>query len=291
MTARYLTLTIPPELAGAEVNTLLRRHLHLSGTVLRRIKWLDDGITLNGERVTVRARVSTGQTLAVRLTCPARTSAVVPAPGPLDIVYEDGDIAVVSKAPGVLVHPGHGHYADTVGNFLLHRWQSRGEESDFHPVHRLDKGTSGLLVVAKHPHGQELLKRQLHTGRFVRRYLAVCDGCPHPPEGVVDAPLRLRPGSLMEQEIHLRARGPSPATGWWTPPAPARWWSWSWTPGAPTRSGCTWPIWAVPSPGTFSTGGRTGPASAAPPSTPPARNSTTPSPGRGCPSPCRCLRI
>ena len=207
MTARYLTLTIPPELAGAEVNTLLRRHLHLSGTVLRRIKWLDDGITLNGERVTVRARVSAGQTLAVRLTCPARTSGVVPAPGPLDIVYEDGDIAVVSKAPGVLVHPGHGHYADTVGNFLLHRWQSRGEESDFHPVHRLDKGTSGLLVVAKHPHGQELLKRQLHTGRFVRRYLAVCDGCPHPPEGVVDAPLRLRPGSLMEQEIHPEGKG------------------------------------------------------------------------------------
>ena len=120
MSARYLTLSITPELAGAEVNTLLRRTLGLSGTVLRRIKWLEDGITLDGARVNVRVRAKEGQTLAVRLTDPELTSGVAPIPGPLDIVYEDWDLIVLNKAPGVLVHPGHGHFDDTLGNFLMY---------------------------------------------------------------------------------------------------------------------------------------------------------------------------
>ena len=189
MSVRYLTLAVPPELAGQEVNTLLRRTLGLSGTVLRRVKWLEDGITLDGARVNVRVRVREGQTLSVRLTDPAPTSGVVPAPGPLDLVYEDPDLIVLNKAPGVLVHPSHGHFDDTLGNFLMDYYKKSGDESDFHPVHRLDKGTSGLLAVAKHPHAQERLKRQLHTGDFRRTYLAVCDGVPPAPSGTVDAPI------------------------------------------------------------------------------------------------------
>ena len=206
MSARYLTLTVAPELAGAEVNTLLRRALGLSGTVLRRIKWLEDGITLDGVRVNVRVRVREGQTLAVRLTDPRPASGVVPAPGPLDIVYEDGDLIVLNKAPGVLVHPGHGHFDDTLGNFLMYHYKECGDESDFHPVHRLDKGTSGLLAVAKHPHAQEKLKRQLHTGDFRRVYLAVCDGAPPAPAGVIDAPIGPVEGSLLQRQVRPDGR-------------------------------------------------------------------------------------
>ena len=201
MSARYLTLTITPELAGTEVNTLLRRQLGLSGTVLRRVKWLEDGITLDGVRVNVRVRAGEGQTLAVRLTDPAPSSGVVPAPGPLDIVYEDGDLAVVNKAPGVLVHPGHGHFDDTLGNFLMYHYKQVGDESDFHSVHRLDKGTSGLLVAAKHPHAQEKLKNQLHTGNFRRVYLAVCEGAPPQSHGTVDAPIGPAEGALVRREV------------------------------------------------------------------------------------------
>lgn len=233
MSARYLTLTITPELAGLEVNTLLRRHLGLSGTLLRRVKWLEDGITLDGVRVNVRVRAAEGQTLAVRLTSPGqsplqgehpsglspcapppllsqpdplrRASAgspgVVPMEGPLDIVYEDQDLIVLNKAPGVLVHPGHGHFDDTLGNFLMFHYKMSGEESGFHPVHRLDKGTSGLMVAAKHPHAQERLKNQLHTGDFRRVYLAVCDGIPPEPAGVIDAPIGPAEGSLTARQV------------------------------------------------------------------------------------------
>ncbi|MDD6159588.1 MAG: RluA family pseudouridine synthase [Oscillospiraceae bacterium] len=201
MRIRYLQLHITPELDALEVNTLLRRHLGLSGTVLRRIKWLEDGILLDGERVTVRRRVSAGQTLSVRLSDPPDAEQPVPTPGPLDILYEDEDLVVVNKQPGILIHPSHGHYEDTLGNYLMAHYAACDDGAGFHPVHRLDKGTSGILVAAKHPHGQERLKAQLHTGAFRRRYLAVCEGCPPHPEGTVDAPIALKDGSLMAREI------------------------------------------------------------------------------------------
>ena len=201
MSARYLTLKIGPDLAGQEVNTLLRRTLGLSGTVLRRVKWLEDGVTLDGVRVNVRVRAEEGQTLAVRLTDPVPPAEPVPAEGPLDIVYEDADLVVVNKAPGVLVHPSHGHFDDTLGNYLMYHYRQLKDESSFHPVHRLDKGTSGLLAVAKHAHGQERLKNQLHTGNFRRVYLAVCEGAPPYPVGVVDTPIGPVDGSPIARQV------------------------------------------------------------------------------------------
>ena len=201
MSVRYLTLKITPELAGTEVKTLLRRTLGLSGTVLRRVKWLEDGITLDGARVNVRCRVSGGQTLAVRLTGPVPTPGIVPAEGPLDTVYEDGDLIVLNKPPGVPVHPGHGHVHDTLGNYLMWHYQQAGDGSGFHPVHRLDRGTSGLVVIAKHAHAQEKLKNQLHTGAFRRVYLAVCDGAPPGPSGTVDAPIGPADGSPAARQV------------------------------------------------------------------------------------------
>ncbi len=199
--SRRLELAITLELAGIKVDTLLRKRLGLSGTVVRRVKWLEDGILVDGRRVNTRFCPEAGQVLSVRLSDPQRSSSVVPAPGPLDIVYEDEDVIVLNKAPGVSVHPGPGHFDDTLGNFLVEYYEKTEQEADFHPVHRLDRGTSGLIAAAKHPHAQEALKNQLHTERFKRVYLAVCQGVPDPPAGAVDAPLGPKPGSLMEQMV------------------------------------------------------------------------------------------
>ena len=198
---RRVSLTVPPERAGQKVDTLLRKALGLSGTVIRRIKWLPDGILLDGERVFTSRRAEPGQVLTVRLSDPERRSGVVPAPGPLDIIYEDGDMLVLNKAPGVLVHPGAGHFDDTIGNFLLDYYDRTGVEADFHPVHRLDKGTSGLMVAAKHPHAQEVLKNQLHTAEFRRIYLAVCLGGPAEEAGTVDAPIGMAEGSIVARAV------------------------------------------------------------------------------------------
>ena len=199
--ARRLDWIVPPECEGTRVDTLLKKHMLLSGTVVRRIKWLEDGILVDGVRVNTRFVPKAGQTISVRLSDPERLSGVVAAPGPLDIVYEDEDLVVLNKPAGLSVHPGPGHYSDTLGNFLVHYYESSQQEADFHPVHRLDRGTSGLLVAAKHPYAQELLKEQLHSPAFRRVYLAVCEGVPSPAAGIVDAPLGPVEGSLMAQQV------------------------------------------------------------------------------------------
>lgn len=198
---RRLELAITQENAGARVDTLLRKHLRLSGTVIRRVKWLEDGILVDGARVNTRFVPEPGQVLSVRLSDPERLSGVAAAPGALDIVYEDRDIIVLNKASGVSVHPGPGHHDDTLGNFLVHYYEKTEQLADFHPVHRLDRGTSGLLVAAKHPYAQERLKQQLHTPDFRRVYLAVCEGVPQPENGMVDAPLGPVEGSLVAQQV------------------------------------------------------------------------------------------
>ena len=198
---RRLELPITAELAGTKVDTLLKKHLGLSGTVVRRIKWLPEGILVDGVRVNTRYCPTQGQVLSVQLSDPERRSGILPAPGPVDIVFEDRDVIVLNKAPGLSVHPGPGHFSDTLGNFLLYYYDQSGQDCDFHPVHRLDRGTSGLMVAAKHPHAQEVLKNQLHTEDFRREYLAVCEGVPAPLSGTIDAPLGPKPGSLVEQMV------------------------------------------------------------------------------------------
>lgn len=201
MNPRRLDIVIDGQWTGKPVHDLLRRKLGLSGTLLRRIKWLEDGILLDGERVHTRVLVREGQTLSVRLSDPTLKSGIPPVSLPLDIVYEDRDIVVVNKAPGMPSHPGPGHWGDSLGNALLFHWQRSDPDADFHPVHRLDKGTSGLMVAAKHPFAQEELRKALHSGAFHRQYLAVCEGCLSPASGVIDLAIGRSPDSILKRQV------------------------------------------------------------------------------------------
>lgn len=198
---RYLTYAVPAEHSGADVGTLLRRGLGLSAALIKRVKYLEDGIALDGIRVTTRTRAQAGQCLRVRLSDSERRSEIQPAQGSLDILYEDEDLLVLNKAPGMAVHPGVGHWMDTLGSALLDYYDRRGIPADFHPVHRLDKGTSGAMVVAKHAYAQDRLRLALHSGAFRRDYLAVCDGAPPAEHGTVDFPLAHAGDSVIRQEI------------------------------------------------------------------------------------------
>ncbi|MCI6256375.1 MAG: RluA family pseudouridine synthase [Clostridiales bacterium] len=198
---RRLTLTVPPELSGAAVDVLLRRTLRLSGTTVKRAKRFPGGILLDGLPVFVTARAAAGQVLSVLVGDTEEDGGVIPAPGPLSIVYEDGDILILNKAPGVAVHPSPDHFDDTLGNFVSYYYKSTGQTARFRPVNRLDRGTSGLMCVAKHAHAQEVLKAQLHTPAFRRVYLAVCDGTPVPPSGAVEAPIGRAEGSVLRRQV------------------------------------------------------------------------------------------
>lgn len=201
MKPRRLDYTIPAEDAGKKVSIVARYIMGLSGTVLRRIKWLEDGILLDGTRVTTRERVQVGQVLSVRLSDPTPETDIPPVPLPLNIVYEDRDIVVVDKAAGMPSHPSAGHWNDSLGNALVAWWRESDPFATFHPVHRLDKGTSGLMVVAKHPFAQEVLKQQLHTPDFQREYLAICDAIPTPSRGTINVPIAQADSSVLKREV------------------------------------------------------------------------------------------
>ena len=196
---RYLEFYVNPEEEGKRVDAILRRH-GLSTAAIRRSKRRPHGLLVDGEDIYTSYLVHAGQVVAI-LADDRAPSDIVPNEGPVDIRYEDEDLLVVDKPPGLAVHPCAGSWEDSLGARLVHYYGQIGLEADFHPVHRLDKGTSGLMVVAKHPAAQHVLTQALHSGDFLREYLAVCQGCPAPRWGVIDAPLGRTDTSYIRQEV------------------------------------------------------------------------------------------
>ena len=182
------------------VGELLRREMGCSAAVVRTAKGYPDGILLDGVHAAVNDLACPGQVLSI-LLADRTDGGLEPAQGPLDIVYQDEDLLVLNKAPGVAVHPSPGHHIDTLGNFLTDYYKKQGIPFVFRPVNRLDRGTSGLMAAARHAHAQELLKHQLHTGAFRRVYLAVCQGVPNPDKGVVDMPIGRADGSVLQRQV------------------------------------------------------------------------------------------
>jgi 23S rRNA pseudouridine1911/1915/1917 synthase len=197
MEERRLELTVTEP---QKVETLLRRDLRCSAAVVRTAKGVPDGILLDGVHVRTCDLARPGQVLSILLS-DREEGDLQAAPGPVEIVYEDPDILVLHKAAGVAVHPSPGHFDDTLGNFLAYYYKEAGIPFVFRPVNRLDRGTSGLMVAARHAHAQELLKGQLHTGAFRRIYLAVCQGTPEPEQGVVDRPIGRQDGSVLRRQV------------------------------------------------------------------------------------------
>jgi 23S rRNA pseudouridine1911/1915/1917 synthase len=151
------------------------------------------GITLNGARCRTNTCVQEGQVVSLLiddyhlgLFDPSLESIA----GPVEVVFEDDDLLIVNKPPHLVMYPGSWRVNEgTLANFVLHYLHEKGECVNPHPVHRLDKDTSGIVVFAKNAYAQDGLQNQLHTGAFQREYLAVCAGVFNQSEGTVEAPI------------------------------------------------------------------------------------------------------
>ena len=201
--ARILTTLVPPERDGRRVRSLLKSEFHMAEGFIAALKLRPDGIRLNGERVHTDRIARAGDELTVRVDDPEGVNTAEAIPAPLSIVYEDEDLAVIEKPAGMLIHAGEGPGGPTLANVLAARW---GPEQPFHPVHRLDRGTSGLLLTAKSRYVSELLRRQLHTEDFVREYLALAEGRPEPPRGRIELPLGAKEGERCRQCVREDGR-------------------------------------------------------------------------------------
>lgn len=180
---------IPAGQAPVPVGRWLERELGLSTTFVRRLKACG-GLQVAGRacRTVDLAQAGEEVVLSLPLALPPH---LTPEPMELTIVHEDRDVIVVDKPAGLVVHPTKGTYAGTLANGLAHRWSQRQERCGLHPVHRLDRDTSGLLVLAKHPLAHQRLDAQLQARTLRRRYVALAWGHPEPSAGTVALPIGL----------------------------------------------------------------------------------------------------
>ncbi len=147
-------------------------------------------ILVNGKPVKSNYRVKPNDVVTIVMDRPRYECEIIAEDIPLDIVYEDDHLLVVNKPPGLVVHPGHGNYHGTLVNALAYHFRndSRFDVSDprMGLVHRIDKDTSGLLVVAKTPDAKTHLGKQFFNKTTKREYVAVVWGCPDPPSGRIE---------------------------------------------------------------------------------------------------------
>lgn len=185
-------MTIPAELGGLRLDQALAR-LFPEHSRSRLQAWLKDGrIRLDGESAGSRQKVSGGERVELDVAQSPEIAAEQPEDIPLRVVFEDAHLLVIDKPAGLVVHPGSGNWSGTLLNALLHHAPQVAEVPRAGIVHRLDKDTSGLLVVAKTLTAQTDLVRQLQARTVRRHYWALAQGRVQ-AGGMADAPIGRHP--------------------------------------------------------------------------------------------------
>ncbi len=171
---------------GLYVKEVLQRRFSLSSRLMRKIK-ISGQIALDGQKARLRDKGRPGQMLTVSF--PKESSYFDPENIPLDVVYEDDDLLVVNKQPFLVVHPTKNYQSGTLANALAYRLQERGESWKIRFINRLDRDTSGLVLVAKNGHAQDAVSAQMEQGTTEKKYLALVHGLFEETEGRIDAPI------------------------------------------------------------------------------------------------------
>lgn len=189
------TLQVTGDEAGMRLDKYLVSHLTaLSRSQLQQLI-LEGYVQTSAARAAASSRVQEGDVITVHIP-PPRPARPVAEALPLHILYEDDDLLVINKPAGMVVHPAPGHYEGTLVNALLHHCQTlSGIGGERRPgiVHRLDKDTSGVLIVAKHDRSHRDLSTQLKNRHIRREYLAFIRGHMASAQGTIDAPIGRHP--------------------------------------------------------------------------------------------------
>lgn len=190
MTSYYkpLEYIVPPEEEGFVLRTVLQKRMGISRKLLSRLKLTERGITVNGERRYIDIKVRPGDVVAVHMEREASDD-ILPQPMPLVILYEDEELLVLNKQAGLVVHPTHGHYTNTIANGVVHYWAEQGASYRFRPVHRLDQETSGTLAIAKNPYVHQQISEQMQAHEVKKEYIALVRGVVADDAGTVEGPI------------------------------------------------------------------------------------------------------
>ena len=186
---------------GKTVKEILLGSIGLSVAFLKHLKFMENGIMLDGEKVTVRRVVHAGDILCLATENEKLGSRLTPTELPLDIVYEDEDLVVPSKSADMPTHPSHNHHGDTLADALAYYYKDAPEPFVFRPINRLDRNTSGLTLIAKNRISAARLAASMRDGKIKKQYVAILDGILPDGRGSIETYLRRTGESIIVREV------------------------------------------------------------------------------------------
>lgn len=196
---RTFNYTITSEYSGKTVERYLKDVHSYSSKLIRTIRRTSDGILKNNERAYTIHKLSSGDILTINIDEPP-SETIEPVRLDLDIVYEDEDIMIIDKPPGMPSQPSADNRTNSVANAVIYYFLNKGIGMAYHAVNRLDKDTSGLMAIAKNPYVHAVLADKLHTNDFFRKYICLVHGVAE-NSGTVDIPIGRKEGSAIERTV------------------------------------------------------------------------------------------
>ncbi len=209
---RVLIYEIAAEHTGMKIGDFLRKTGY-SRHVIIHLKKTENGILLNGEWAYVGQSLKEGDHLEIHIIEEESSEQIVPSELPLDIVYEDEDLLIINKPADMPIHPSINNYDNTLANALMWYYQQKGETFVYRCINRLDRDTTGLLIVAKNMLSGGILSDMSKKREIHREYLAIAEG-EIPQEGVIDAPIARKEESVIERCVDFE-RGDRAVTHYW----------------------------------------------------------------------------
>lgn len=172
---------------GIKLFELLKRRLKLSSRLLRKLK-KSDGVLKNDEHVFLNTFAKEGD--VIRVVFPEESSYFEPQNIPIEAVYEDDDLLIINKQPNIVVHPTKGCVDGTIANGLVYYMNEKKENYKIRFINRLDRDTSGLLIIGKNAFVQDALSEQMSKNEVVKKYITIVEGVMEKDEGVINLPIK-----------------------------------------------------------------------------------------------------
>ncbi|MFV8827417.1 RluA family pseudouridine synthase [Alkalihalobacterium sp. APHAB7] len=201
MTGLQMKWIVGDDWDGKLLRAFLKEEKRLSKRALADIKFAGGSIFVNGEFATVRKILQMNDEVEIIFPPEVRSDSIVPEKIGLDIVFEDTHLLVVNKPAGMPTIPSRDHLSGTLANAVLHYYDDHGISSTFHAVNRLDKDTSGIVVIAKHRFAHDLMAKAQQAGGMHREYIAITHGVITSKKGTITGPIGRKTDSIIEREV------------------------------------------------------------------------------------------
>ncbi len=183
---RTLIYKVTEENQGLTLLEVLLQVMLISTRMIRKVKG-SEHLTVNGHSISVSARMRLGD--VIRVFFEEEPHQIFPNDIPIEVLYEDEDLVVINKAPGLVAHPTQGHPFGTLSNALRHYGLANGEDYKPRLVNRLDRDTSGIMIFAKNAYGQHVVSEEMKADRVEKSYTALVHGKVQKNEGTINQPI------------------------------------------------------------------------------------------------------